>query len=374
MIKKILQKIFKKISYFLFFKIYGKIEHSIKTDNDRRIQVESVNIDKDFTYKVYKITSGRLYTDRIHDTAVMLENKIIEGPSFQLRYKNYSYNNSPISNNIVFAKGTPRRLKSLNGITVSLLTGGAGNNNYWHWLHDVLPRFKLCEKIRKLEQIDYFILPSLKKNFQNETLKELNISEQKILSSEKFRHVKTKELIVTDHPYVLSDDSHKDAQNIPKWISKWLKEKFLLNSKPSKKNYPKNIFVDRTDPTSNSSTVRSLINESEIRKFLKQKNFTFVRLHELSFVDQVHYFNNAEYIIGLHGGGFANLSFCRNETKVIEFRMEKAGPIIENLAKNNNLKFDSIIIRLENTDYDRQSGHLKVPLNILEEKMDNVKN
>ena len=111
-----------------------------------------------------------------------------------------------------------------------------------------------------------------------------------------------------------------------------------------------------------------------VEKFLKQKNFTFVRLHELSFVDQVHYFNNAEYIIGLHGGGFANLSFCRNETKVIEFRMEKAGPIIENLAKNNNLKFDSIIIRLENTDYDRQSGHLKVPLNILEEKMDNVKN
>ena len=28
---------------------------------------------------------GRLYTDRIHDTAVLLDNKIIEGPSFQLR-------------------------------------------------------------------------------------------------------------------------------------------------------------------------------------------------------------------------------------------------------------------------------------------------
>ena len=370
MINKFLQKIFKEISYFFFLTIYGKIKHSIKSNNDSRIHVESVNIDKDFTYKVYKITSGRLYTDRIHDTAIMLENKIIEGPSFQLRYNN----NSPISNNIVFKKGTPRKLKNLNGITVSLLTGGAGNNNYWHWLYDVLPRFKLCEKIRKLEQIDYFILPSLKKNFQNETLKGLDIGKQKILSSEKFRHVKTKELIVTDHPYVLSEDSHKDAQNIPKWISKWLKEKFLLNSKPSKKNYPKNIFIDRTDPTSDSSKVRSLINESEIKKFLKQKNFTLVRLHELSFVDQVHYFNNAEYIIGLHGGGFANLSFCRSDTKVIEFRMEKAGPIIENLAKNNDLKFDSIIFNLENTDYNKQSGHFKVPLNILEEKMDNVKN
>ena len=54
--------------------------------------------------------------------------------------------------------------------------------------------------------------------------------------------------------------------------------------------------------------------------------------------------------------------------------MEKAGPVIENLAKNNNLKFDSIIFRLENTDYDKQSGHFKIPLNILEEKIDNVKN
>ena len=356
--------------YFLFSIVYGKIEDSITNDNDKRIHVESVNMGAGFTYKVYKITSGRLYTDRIHDTAVILENKIIEGPSFQIRYNN----NSPISNNVVFKKGTPRRLRNLNGITVSLLTGGAGNSNYWHWLYDVLPRLKLCEKIRKLEQIDYFILPSLEKNFQNETLKELNISKEKILSSEKFRHVKTEELIVTNHPYVISEDSHKDAQNIPKWISKWLKEKFLLSSKPLKKDYPKNIFIDRTDPKSNSSKVRSLINESEVKKFLKQKNFTFVRLHELSFVDQVHYFNNAEYIVGLHGGGFANLAFCRNDTKVIEFRMEKAGPVIENLAKNNNLKFDSIIFKLENTDYDKQSGHFKIPLNILEEKIDNVKN
>ena len=221
MIKKFLQKIFKKLSYFLFSKIYGKIEKSIKSDSDKRIKVTFANMEKDFRYKVYKITDGKLYTDRIHDTAVILENKIIEGPSFQLR----NNNNSPISNNVVFEKGTPRILKKLDGTVASLLTGGGGNSNYWHWIYDVLPRLKLCEQIKKLEEIDYFILPSLEKKFQSETLDKLNISRKKMLSSVKFRHLKASELIVTDHPYVFTNNSHKDVQNIPEWIVKWLKEK-----------------------------------------------------------------------------------------------------------------------------------------------------
>ena len=65
MIKKFIQKIFKKISYFFFFTIYGKIEDSIESNSDKRIQVEFANMDKDLRYKVYKITNGRLYTDRI---------------------------------------------------------------------------------------------------------------------------------------------------------------------------------------------------------------------------------------------------------------------------------------------------------------------
>ena len=82
--------------------------------------------------------------------------------------------------------------------------------------------------------------------------------------------------------------------------------------------------------------------------------------------------NNADYIIGLHGGGFANLAFCKPETKVIEFRMEKAGTVIENLAKKNNLKFYSIISKLENENFDKQSGHIKVSLDILKEKISNA--
>ena len=67
MIKKILQKIFKKFSYSLFFKIYVTIEKSIDSGSDNRIKVEIVNAKKDLRYKVYKIVNGRLYTDRVHE-------------------------------------------------------------------------------------------------------------------------------------------------------------------------------------------------------------------------------------------------------------------------------------------------------------------
>ena len=149
MIKKNLQNIFKKLFYFLFSKIYGKIEKSIKSENDKRISIKIINLENNLKYKIYSINNGRLYTDRVHDTAAILENKIIEGPSFQLR----NNNNSSIENNSVFQKGTPRRLFKFKGTILSLLTGGGGNNNYWHWLYDVLPRIELCTKIINIEEI-----------------------------------------------------------------------------------------------------------------------------------------------------------------------------------------------------------------------------
>ena len=181
MISKFLQKIFKIVSYNLFFILYGKITKPLVESIDTRIIIETVNIEKDLIYKVYKIKEGRLYTDRVHDTAIMLDNKIMNGPSFQYRYTKDSYTNvynssytkiynSNVKDNVVFKIGTPRILSNLNGVVLSLLSGGAGNSNYWHWLFDVLPRIALCNKVINLKDVDYFLLPDDIKKFQYETL------------------------------------------------------------------------------------------------------------------------------------------------------------------------------------------------------------
>ena len=44
-----------------------------------------------------------------------------------------------------------------------MLTGGAGNDNYFHWVFDVLPRIKICQQILNIDEIDYFLLPDHEK-------------------------------------------------------------------------------------------------------------------------------------------------------------------------------------------------------------------
>jgi len=366
-IRKFLQNIFKKIFYSLFSLVYGKIKKSVKSGEDNRIKLETVKIIQDFSYKVYLVKNARLYTDRIQDTAIIIDNKIIEGASFQLRKNNA---NSKVNENIVFQKGTPRILKKLNGSVLSLLTGGGGNNNYWHWMYDVLPRLKICEKLKNLQSIDYFLLPDSKQNFQKETLRFLGFAEDKILSSEKYRHIKANEIIVTDHPYMFTDDPHIDAQKVPNWIMDWLKEKFLINSKKSQLSFPKKIYIDRSDSKSNVAHLRTVKNEKEIQKFLTDKSFETIKLSDLSFDDQVQLFNNADFIIGLHGSGFANIPFCKPNTRIIEFRNSTSGPIIENIAKKINLNYSSIIVDTQNTKFGIQQGHIHVPVEKLAKLLD----
>ena len=55
--------------------------------------------------------NGRLYTDRINDTAIIYK-KIIDGPSFQFRDLKSKVINGPVKSNIVFKKGTPRLKKN----------------------------------------------------------------------------------------------------------------------------------------------------------------------------------------------------------------------------------------------------------------------
>ena len=362
--KKLLQKIFKTVSYKIFLKIYGKIENSIDSKSDDRIKVKIVNINKDLSYRIFNVTDGRLYTDRIHDTAVLLDNKIINEPSFQLRYKGPFIGNSDIKENIVFKKGTPRKLKNLEGTVLSLLTGGGGNKNYSHWLFDVLPRLALCNKTINLNEINYFLLPDHVTDFQIETLDCLNIPKYKRLSSQKFRHIKAKKLIITDHPVVVSGNPTEDIINMPIWISKWLKEKFLTQTIKNDQSNIKKIYIDRDDTNLKKTSERFVSNEDEIKRYLLKENFIFVKLHELKFIDQVKLFYNAKYVVGLHGAGFANIVFCKSKARIVELRGVHSGKQYENLAKSNDLDYNSITV-IANQNRPNQQGSIHIPIESL---------
>ena len=66
-------------------------------------------------------------------------------------------------------------LKKINGNVLSLLSGGASRNNFTHWFTDVVPRIILFSKRFNLNVIDIFYVPSIKYNYQVESLKLLKI-------------------------------------------------------------------------------------------------------------------------------------------------------------------------------------------------------
>ncbi len=365
--KKLLTKL-KSIGYFISTIFYGKINGSVDAKNHKFIEIIKNKIEKNLSYNIYKIKNCRIYTDTVNDTAYIIRDKIIDGPSFQYRSNELNHiKNSEISNNIVFQKGTARLKKNLKGTVFSLLTGGAGNSNYWHWLFDVLPRIKIIEEYFLLEEINYFLFPDLKEKFQRETVKLLNIPDAKIISSRLFRHIQSNKVITVDHPYVIKNDPSIEIQNLPFWILNFLRAKFLKEKKQL--NLSDKIYIDRSDSKSNHRHLRKIINEKEIKDFLIQKGFSIVTLGNLNFEEQVNLFNNAKEIVGLHGAGFANLAFCKPGTFVLEIKPETAGPVIGNLAKSLKLNYNEISIKPSKFFNNNQQGLISVPIDLLEKKI-----
>ena len=294
-----------ELCHQLFFLLYGRIKGIIDPINEKKLTIKISKLDN-HNYKTYQIKDARLYTDTINDTAVILNNKIVEGASFQLR----PTVNSNIRDNIIFTKGTPRIKRNINGTVLSLLTGGAGNSNYWHWLFDVLPRIKIANKILDYKKIDKFLVPSIKKKFQIQSLDLLNIEKKKILTSNKFRHISTSSLIVTDHPYVLMNNPSIEIQQMQSWIIEWLRNSFLVKSNISK-SVIKKIYLERNNFDNKNKIKRKITNEEEIKSTLLKKDFYAINPEILSFSEQINLFSNADFIIGLHGAAFANIVFSK---------------------------------------------------------------
>jgi len=358
--KKVLQNFFKSISQKFFKTLYGTIKGKISHSDSEEIILNKIKIDNN-NYNIYNCKNCSFYTDRIHDTAIIKDNKIVDGPSFQLR----NNTNADCLLNSVFSKGTPRFKKKINGTILSLLTGGGGNSNYWHWLFDVLPRLCIFEK--KPLELDYYLFPDISLRFQKESLDLLCIPNEKRLSSKKFRHFYADEIITTSHPYNILNNPEVDSLNIPNWISKYLRFIFLEKAIKSSriKNFPKKIYINRKDGTS----LRYIINIDEVENTLSNFGYENLTMSDYSFSDQVALFYNASDIVGLHGAGFANIIFCKQESKIIELRPSTAGDIIKNLAVSNNHIYFDLSPKPKTVNFNNQAGDIKINLAELKQKL-----
>ena len=359
-IKKKLQKYFKIFFQKLFILIYGKISVNINynfLNNHSSNKLHEVIIDN-LKYNCFKIKNGRIYTDLIESVAIISNNILIPGASYQKI--NGEFKNE--LENVCLKKGTPRiKIKKVG--TLLALIQDASENNYTHWLIDILPRLKIFEKNNSIEKIDHFLLPELKYNFQYETLKILNIPLNKILSDKKNRHIQSETLIVTDHPWYKKGNVHDEVINMPEWIILWLREKFLKDAEY--KNLSKKIYIDRSDSIFSHCKI---INSEDVWKFLQKRGFTKIKLTEINFKNQVGLFNHANIIIGAHGAGLSNMIFSKSETKVIEIKPEyHVNDFFPRLSKINNLNYNKIVSKDLKLNIENKPGDIFVDLNDIAE-------
>ena len=176
---------------------------------------------------------------------------------------------------------------------------------YYHWLIDAIPRFGILRQGGiNWEEIDWFVVNSLAKPFQRETLAVLGVPEEKIIQSDRVPHLKATELIVPSFP------GHLDW--VPPGTIEFLRQNFLAPVRG--KNYPERIYISRA-----GAKYRQVLNEKEVIDFLQGFDFQIVLLEEMSVREQAALFAKAKIIVAPHGAGLTNLVFCTEGTKVVEF-------------------------------------------------------
>ena len=173
-------------------------------------------------------------------------------------------------------------------------------------MFDILPRIELLRLSGiDLTSIDWFVINYSAKPFQKETLSWLEIPLEKVVSSDEASFIQAEELIAPSFPGYLD------------WVTfgtvKFLRQTFLTKVSMDGSKFGKKIYVSRA-----RAQTRQVINEDAVTKFLSTLGFKTVYLEEMSILEQVALFANAEVVVSPHGSGLTNLVFCSPKTKVIE--------------------------------------------------------
>ena len=336
-IKKKLSFLYKNLIKLLFIIVYGKIIFCKNPENEKDISIEEVKDENlrdpnNLKYLIYKIKNGRIFNDFVENVAIISENKVID----KVSYQQIKGELKDASHNSVLYRGTPYLKKKIDGRVLSLTQGASGHKNYFHWLYDILPKINICSKNYDLKKIDYLYISKLEK-YQKSSLEILGYNNFNTIDSNKNRHIQADEVICSEHPWYKKGFILEEAKNIPEWIIKWISDTFINHGQQFSCN--EKVFIDRSDSAFSHC---QFINNREIINFLEDKGFTSYKLGQLSFQEQIYLFNNAKIIIGAHGAAFANLAFCKKNTKILEIKPKKHPNFFQHISRIKELDFNLI--------------------------------
>ena len=367
-----IKSFYRKLIIFLYLVIYKKPIYKKKI-NLENFNFTELKIDKKL-YRIYELDRGRVFTNKNDITAYITKaNFLTEGSMQFKKFDAINSRNQGLDKNLVLKNGTPNVKKHIKGNVLSLLSGGASTNNFTHWFTDVVPRIILFKKKFNLKKIDKFYVPSVKFKFQVESLNLLNIKPSQLISSESIKHIHAKKIYYTSHP------CHFYPSKAQKWSLVSLRKLYLPKKLKRNKKF-KYIYIDRDqlklidkDNLKKYASWRVLLNEDEIRTYLKSTGFKIIKPENFSFKEQIHIFNSAEVIVSLFGAAMMMITFCNSNAKILEIKPEKSGNEFKNISNKLNLLHEQIKVKPKYKSSTPQNGLLFCNLNIIKNKLKKLK-
>ncbi|MEJ1236602.1 glycosyltransferase family 61 protein [Chryseolinea sp. T2] len=246
------------------------------------------------------LKNGRMYcANGSHFATISEEGYVIEELSFQ-------WGNERIDeakdNEIFKTKGFVKP-KMYKGKVFSLMSGGGAKYFLYHWMLETVPKMYLFQQSGEMDKDSYFIVPNQRMQYQKQFLNHFGIDDHHIIDEENIHHIQADWLFVSSH--IKFYDHHS------KWSCDFLYRSIVPNPIKEPK---KRIYISRGD----AKNKRTVMNEAELEKMLQSHGFEIVMLSPLSIYEKAAVFNSASILVGVHGGGLANLVYCEPGTKVLE--------------------------------------------------------
>lgn len=281
------------------------------------------------------IPQGKAWVYKLGFVVITSDNKLLQEVSCRDKYP---------QDLVMFSPKMPP-VFSFDGTLAIIL----GFQNYFTWMCQVLPCIKLLYQGGiDMQRIDKLAIYSFDKPYQIETLKILNIPQDKIISIKSHPHIQAKKLIVPS-PIHTRNTNHL---RVTKWGCQFLRDEFLPPKNLTNSSDYRRIYISRK-----KTNFRNVVNEKQVMEFLQKFGFQSVVLESLPISKQVDLLANAEVLISPHGAGLTNIIFCSPGTKIIEI-FSPIYVIRTYWVISNHCQLDYYYILGEKSFHDPKASHL----------------
>lgn len=290
---------------FFIYKMIGINQIFINKSKKKIIYPADINFNNPKSIGFQFIKDNHYYLQKKSEYLLYMSNVELIGANAYPIYKNKVLFEITRDNYIKEIINKQDKIININELT--FINAGQHSDNYFHFIIDMLSRFRFIENMDKSKYPQKFIIRTEQK-FQLQYLELMGIDIGKIISPKADTIYKIKEAIIPSY------------SSLTRWGFPNPEDIFYLRSKLINKGCKliesyKKIYISRKNATQG----RKIINEDKIIKNLEKYNIEVLYLENYSVKEQISIFNNAELIIAPHGAGLTNTIYCNMNCVIIEF-------------------------------------------------------